>query len=91
MLICIYTATRLGVLVYIKRNVKVVTKCAFKNHNKDKDVEASKSDSKNSSKDNGEDNNKDNRKNKEFQNKIDINLNKVVKTLYYKYINFILL
>ena len=89
MLICIYTATRLGVLVYIKRNVKVVTKCALKNYNKDKDVEASKSDSKNSSKDNGEDDNKDNKKNKEFQDKIDINLDKVVKTLYYKYINFI--
>ena len=89
MLICIYTATWPGVLVYIKRNVKVVTKCALKNYNKDKDVEANKSDSKNSSKDNGEDDNKDNRKNKEFQDKIDINLDKVVKTLYYKYINFI--
>ena len=73
----------------------MVTKCIFEDYNEDRDIKASKSNNKNSSKDNGEDdnknNNKDNKKNKEFQDKIDIDLDKLIKTLCYKYINFILL
>ena len=44
----------------------MVTKCAFKNYNKDRDVEAGESNNKDSSKDNGEDNNKDNKEDEEF-------------------------
>ena len=44
----------------------MVTKCALKNYNKDRDIEAGKSSSKDSSEDNGEDNGKDNRKDEEF-------------------------
>jgi len=72
----------------------VVTKCALKNYNKDRDIEASESSSEDSGEDNGEDNgkdaDKDNRKDEEFQDKIDIDLDKPVKTLCYKYITLIL-
>ena len=73
-----YIATQLGVLVYVKRNIKVVTKYALKNYNKDRDIEGSKSNSKDRNKDNGKDNNKDNRKDKEFQDKIDVDLDKPI-------------
>ena len=93
--IYIYIATQLGILVYIKRNIKVITKCALKNYNKNRDIKASESSNKDSTKDNGKDNskdnNKDNRKDKEFQDKIDLDLDKPVKTLYYKHITLILL
>ena len=73
----------------------MVTKYAFKNYNEDRDIEAGESSGEDSTKgdgkDNGEDNNKDNRKDEEFQDKIDIDLDKPVNTLYYKYITLILL
>ena len=51
--------------------------------------------SKYSSKDNGEDddkdNNKDDGKDEEFQDKIDVDLDKLIKTLYYKHVTLILL
>jgi len=68
-----------------------VTKYTLKNYNKDRDVEASESSSKNSSEDNNKDNDKDNKKDKEFQDKMDVDLDKPVKTLYYKYVTLILL
>jgi len=91
MLICIYTVTQPGALVYVKRNVKVVTKCALKNYNEDRDIEAGKSNSKDSSEDDNKDDNKDDRKDKEFQNKMDVDLDEPVKTLCYKHVTFILL
>ena len=58
-------------------------------------MEAGKSNGEDSGEDNGKDNseddNKDNRKDEEFQDKIDIDLNKLVKTLCYKYITLIFL
>ena len=69
----------------------MVTKYALKNYNKDRDVEGSESNGKDSSEDDGEDNNKDNGKDKEFQDKIDIDLDKPAKTLYYKHVTLILL
>ena len=73
----------------------MVTKCALKNYNKDRDIEAGKNSGKDSTKDDGKDNGKDNNKNngkdKEFQDKMDVDLDKPVKTLYYKYITLILL
>jgi len=69
----------------------VVTKCAFKNYNEDRDVEASKSSSEDSSEDNDKDNNKDDKKGEGFQDKIDVDLDKPVKTLCYKHITLILL
>jgi len=69
----------------------VVTKYALKNYNKDRDIEASESSSKDSSKDNNEDNNKNNGKDEEFHNKMDIDLDKPVKTLFYKHVTIILL
>ena len=90
MLICIYIATQPSTLVYVKRNIKVVTKYTLENYNEDRDMEAGRSNNKNSSENNGEDNNKDDRKDKEFQDKINVDLDKVVKTLCYKYVNLIL-
>ena len=57
----------------------------------DRDVEAGKSSSKDNSKGNSENNNKHNKKDKEFQDKINVDLDKPIKTLYYKYITLILL
>jgi len=72
-----------------------VTKYTFENYNEDRDVEAGKSNSKDSGKDDGkddgEDNNKDDGKDKEFQDKIDVDLDKLIKTLYYKHVTLILL
>ena len=73
----------------------MVTKCTFEDYNEDRDVEAGESNSKDSSEDDGEDDDKDNdkddRKDKEFQDKMDVDLDELVKTLYYKYVNLILL
>ena len=71
--------------------MKVVTECAFKNYNEDRDIEAGKSNSKDSSEDDNKDDNKDDRKDKEFQNKMDVDLDEPVKTLCYKHVTFILL
>jgi len=71
--------------------MKVVTKCALKNYNKDRDVEAGESNDKDSSEDDGKNNNKDNKEDKEFQDKIDVDLDELVKTLCYKHVTLILL
>ena len=90
-LICAYTATRPGALVYVKRNVKVVTKCALENYNEDRDVETSESNDEDSSEDDGEDDDKDDREDKEFQDKMDVDLDELVETLCYKHVTLILL
>ena len=98
-LICAYTATRPGALVYVKKNAKVVTKCALKIYNEDRDVEAGESNGEDSSEDDGEDDDedegedddKDDGKDEEFQDKMDVDPDELVETLCYKHVTLILL
>ena len=69
----------------------MVTECAFENYNEDGDVEAGESSGEDSSEDSGEDDNKDDGKDEEFQDKMDVDLDKPVKTLCYKHVTLILL
>jgi len=43
-LICAYTASQPGALVYVKTNIKVVTQCALETYDKDKGIKNNNSD-----------------------------------------------